>query len=252
ALGVVASSLPRSRGRCLRLGRARRRGALDDYCHCPYRRMARAMFRAASSSACFELFFWYTASSTAFCMIVWYTSSAAGFVLIDRPYFSMIDTNCCSCGSVMYPVVRSDLRGGMKYIVSLYFSRLSLSATNWMNFQDASGCLLCFEMASQSVQLVVTCCFLPIGSATTRLPDRSGVEAADDEFLTVPFGRLGRDLLQFIPCAGSVVDARALQHVLAVHQRLRRAQDRHAVRLALIADGAPGRVVEIVALAPGG
>src|SRR5207237_5829720 len=75
ALGVVAFSLPRSRGRCLRLGRARRRGALDDYCHCPYRRMARAMFRAASSSACFELFFWYTASSTAFCMIVWYTSS---------------------------------------------------------------------------------------------------------------------------------------------------------------------------------
>src|SRR5207302_11485290 len=102
-------------------------------------------------------------------MIVWYTSSAAWFVLIERPYFSMIVTNCCSCGSVIYPEFRSDLRGGMKYIVSLYLSRLSLSATNWMNFQAASACLLCFEIASQSVQFVVTCCFLEIGSATTRL-----------------------------------------------------------------------------------
>src|SRR3979411_2595618 len=58
----------------------------------------------------------------------------------------------------------------MKYIVSLYLSRLSLSATNWMKPHDASACLLCFEMASQSVQLVVTCCLREIGSATTRLP----------------------------------------------------------------------------------
>src|SRR4051794_34645499 len=108
-------------------------------------------------------------------MIVWYTSSAAGFVLIDRPYFSMIVTNCCSCGSAMYPAVRSDLRGGMKYIVSLYLSRLSLSATNWMNFHAASACLLCFEIASQSVQLVVTCCFLATGSATTRFAAADGL-----------------------------------------------------------------------------
>src|SRR5438874_4973902 len=108
-------------------------------------------------------------------MTVWYTSSAAGLVLIERPYFSMIVTNCCSCGSAMYPAVRSDLRGGMKYIVSLYFKRLSLSATNWMNFHAASACLLCLEMASQSVQLVVTCCFLPMGSATTRFDACAGL-----------------------------------------------------------------------------
>src|SRR5918912_552829 len=38
---------------------------------------------------------------------------------------------------------------------------------NWTNFQAASGFLLCFEIASQSVQLVVTCCFFEIGSAIT-------------------------------------------------------------------------------------
>src|SRR3954471_11180418 len=101
-------------------------------------------------------------------MIVWYTSSAAGLVLIERPYFSMIVTNCCSCGSLMYPAVRSDLRGGMKYIVSLYLSRLSRSATKVMNFHAASGFLDWRAIASQSVQLVVTCDFLPTGSATTR------------------------------------------------------------------------------------
>src|SRR5438477_12927690 len=85
-----------------------------------------------------------------------------------RPYFSMIVTNCCNCGSDMYPVVRSDLRGGMKYIVSLYLSRLSLWATKAMNFQAASACFVCCEMASQSVQLVVTCWVCSTGSATTR------------------------------------------------------------------------------------
>src|SRR3954453_13068048 len=108
-------------------------------------------------------------------MIVWYTSARAGLVLIERPYFSMIVTNCCSCGSAMYPAVRSDLRGGMKYIVSLYLSRLSLSATNWMNFHAASACLLCFEIASQSVQLVVTCCFLEPASATTVFAAAEGL-----------------------------------------------------------------------------
>src|SRR5438270_13125364 len=99
-------------------------------------------------------------------MIVWYTSSAAGLVLIDRPYFSMMVTNCCSCGSAIYPEVRSDLRRGMKYMVSLYFSRLSLSATNCTNFHAASACFDCCAIASQSVQLVVTCCVLDTGSAT--------------------------------------------------------------------------------------
>src|SRR5919202_487233 len=55
----------------------------------------------------------------------------------------------------------------MKYIVSLYLSRLSLSAMNWTNFQAASGFLLCFEIASQSVQFVVTCAFFWTGSAIT-------------------------------------------------------------------------------------
>src|SRR5438477_9804916 len=92
-----------------------------------------------------------------------------------RPYFSMIVTNCCSCGSVMYPTLRSDLRGGMKYIVSLYFSKLSLSAMNAMNFHAASGFFDCLAMANQSVQFVVTCCFLATGSATTRSEDFAGL-----------------------------------------------------------------------------
>src|SRR5438105_8028906 len=87
----------------------------------------------------------------------------------------MIVTNCCSCGSAMYPAVRSDFRGGMKYIVSLYLSRLSLSAANWMNFQEASACLDCCAIANQSVQLVVTCCVLDTGSATTRLAACEGL-----------------------------------------------------------------------------
>src|SRR4029453_546153 len=87
----------------------------------------------------------------------------------------MIVTNCCNCGSAIKPEVRNDLRGGMKYIVSLYLSRLSLSATNATNFHAASACLLAREMASQSVQFVVTCAFLATGSETTRSPDLAGL-----------------------------------------------------------------------------
>src|SRR5438477_6053957 len=63
----------------------------------------------------------------------------------------------------------------MKYIVSLYLSRLSLWATKAMNFQAASACFVCCEMASQSVQLVVTCWVCSTGSATTRFDACDGL-----------------------------------------------------------------------------
>ena len=84
------------------------------------------------------------------------------------------------------------------------------------------------------------------------LPDGPRVEPADDELVAVAPGGLHGYLLEVVPRRRRPRDLGLLQHVLAVHQRLRRTEQRYPVRLALIADRAPGRIVKIVALTPAG